>query len=278
MRRWAVALLGVAVLLLGGCGKAERAAEYRDKAALHQERHRLHLVSSTVVETLAREDYAAQVRAADKAGRLDVDPESMELLDRVAGPIVAQARKMYPGARDWEWEIHLVTTPEINAVCYPGGKILVFSGLLDATGHDPHKLAMVLGHEVSHALLEHGRAALSRNWALYSGMWIVGKSFKMGAVRSDLILSQLNLTLRPMDRTQESEADVLGLELMARAGFDPVAGARLWEDFIRVKGASSESRKRLEAFTSDHPPDEERLHTLSRLARQAEVRQQGGAR
>lgn len=225
------------------------------------------MLSREVTENLSISNYQQRVQALSSENKLDsASADDIALLKSVADPIIEQAKRMYPHSRGWEWEYHLESSDGINAMCFAGGKILVLTGLLENTGRNRDKLALVLGHEVSHALLEHGRASLSRDWALFSGMWIVAKSFKMGMARFSVALEGMQTTLLPLNRGQERDADTLGLEIMARAGFDPHEGARVWEDFLAIRGSRTRADKSLEAFLSSHPADEDRLSKLAQLA------------
>jgi predicted Zn-dependent protease len=161
-----------------------------------------------------------------------------------------------------------VDTAELNAWCMAGGKMALYTGLVETTQANRHKVAAELGHEIAHALLEHTRTGMSREALLSSSLWIASKSFKIGADRMNAIAQDLHLGLKSMDRDAEREADALGLELMARAGFDPVEGARVWLDFQR--GTMGTGAKRLVGFLGDHPLDEERLKTLQSLAEKLE--------
>lgn len=260
-------LLATSLLLISGCTKVEREVEFRDGNALLKDKNHLFLLSREVTENLSVSNYQQTIQALSSDSKLDATtPDDIALLKSVADPIIEQAKKMYPHSRSWEWEYRLATSSDINAMCYAGGKILVLSGLLENTGRNRNKLALVLGHEVSHALLEHGRASLSRDWALFSGMWLMAKSFKMGMTRLSVAMADIQTTLLPMNRNQERDADVLGLELMARAGFDPHDGARVWEDFQAARGSQTQAGKRLETFLSSHPTHEDRLSKLSELA------------
>jgi len=260
-------LLATSLFLISGCTKVERETEFRDGNTLLKDQNHLFLFSREVAENLSVSSYRQRIQALSSDSKLDAEtPDDIALLKSVADPIIEQAKKMYPHSRGWEWEYHIERSSDMNAMCFAGGKILVLSGLLENTGRNRDKLALVLGHEVSHALLEHGRAGLSRDWALFSGMWIMAKSFKMGLVRFAVAMEDVQTTLLPMNRNQERDADTLGLELMARAGFNPHEGARAWEDFMVKRGSQTDAGKRLEAFLSSHPTHEDRLGRLTRLA------------
>lgn len=246
-------ILLLAAALLSGCGQG------------HSDPF---LVSRGTAEALGRQDYTATLDQARAGNALDADPEQVRLVAGIAARLVDEAKRGYPVGRDWNWEIHVLSSNAVNAFCAPGGKMMVLSGLLEASAMDPDRIGMVVGHEIAHALLEHSRATLSRDWVLQSGMWIVSKSLKMGTARSQTALAGLNTVLLPMHRDLEREADVLGLELMTRAGFDPEQGLLFWRDAMTRRGQSGAGERNLEAFLSTHPTDQERLLRLAALAKQ----------
>lgn len=259
----------LALTALTGCDRVQRAAEFTDSAAAVQERSHLQLISRETAETVASMGYPKQLQAFSEAGKsINKDPVMVEWSHKIAGALIAQAVQMYPHTQGWDWKLAVVSTEELNAWCMAGGKMALYTGLVEATDGNAHKIAAVLGHEIAHALLEHSRRGLSREALLSSSLWIAGKSFKVGELRMAAISSDINLGLKSMARQEEREADVLGLELMARAGFDPAEGAQVWRDFQRQQQGTG--IKRLEGFLGTHPLDEERLATLTALAQKLE--------
>lgn len=264
--RFAMATLVAAMLGgLGGCDRVQRAQEFVDEQMALRDKAHLQLVSREMTQKMAEQGYPQQLQALADAGKaINADPQLLDWAENIAVELVLQAERMYPHAKGWEWNLVLVSTDELNAWCMPGGKMALYTGLVEATQGNRHKVAAVLGHEIAHALLEHSRQALSREALLSSSLWIASKSFKIGTERMNIIAGDIQLGLRSMDREAEREADALGLELMARAGFDPVEGAQVWLDFQRAEmGAGA---KRLVGFLGDHPLDSERLQTLAALA------------
>ncbi|NTV95063.1 MAG: M48 family metallopeptidase [Thiobacillus sp.] len=250
------ALLAAMLFGLSGCGPSGQPGTH------------MFLVSRDMAEALGQDNYTATLDRARSGNALDSDPDQVRLVTEIATHLVEEAKRRYPVGRDWQWEIHVIGSDQVNAFCMPGGKMAVLSGLLETTGMDPDQIAMVVGHEISHALLEHTRASLSRDWLLQGGMWIVSKSLKMGALRNQSALENLNTVLLPMHRDLEREADALGLDLMASAGFDPGQGIRFWQNALAKRGEVGRGDRHLEAFMSTHPADAERLARLGELARQ----------
>ena len=264
-RRMVAAVAAAAVLGLGGCDRVQRAQEFVDGQMALRDKAHLQLISREMALTTAVQAYPRQLQAmADQGHKINQDPELLEWSQNIAVALIKQAERMYPHSQGWDWDLAVVGSDELNAWCMAGGKMALYTGLVQATEGNPHKVAAVLGHEIAHALLEHTRRSLSREALLSSSLWIASKSFKIGTARMNAIAEDVHLGLQSMDRDAEREADALGLELMARAGFDPVEGARVWLDFQREEMGTG--AKRLVGFLGDHPLDEERLRTLQALA------------
>ena len=265
-KRMVAALAYVPSLLaLSACDRVNRAQEYVDAQMALRDTSHMQLISREMSETLAAQAYPQQLQALSDAGKkINEDPKLLDWAENIAVELVIPAERMYPAVKDWKWQLNVVSTPELNAWCMAGGKMALYTGLVEATKGNQHKVAAVLGHEIAHALLEHSRTGMSRELLLSSSLWIASKSFKIGSARMNAIADNMHLGLKSMDREAEREADALGLELMARAGFDPVEGAKVWQDFQR--GEMDSGTKRLVSFLSDHPMDEERLKTLLALA------------
>lgn len=261
----ATAIYAALLLCLGGCDQVQRSQEFADGQMALREKSRMQLFSSEMIETIALQSYPQQLQAmAAKGIKINEDPKVVDWAENIAVEIIFHAERMYPHVKNWGWELKVASTPELNAWCMAGGKMAVYTGLIEATQGNQHKVAAVLGHEIAHALLEHSRQSISRETLLSSSLWIASKSFKIGAMRMNAIAEDVHLGLKSMDREAEREADALGLELMARAGFDPTEGAKVWLDFQRAEIGTG--AKRLVSFLSSHPMDKERLQALSALA------------
>lgn len=252
-------------LALAACDRLERASEFSDAIALGQDKARVHLVSRELSEAITKDAYPAKLNKMQNDGMtIDADPMQVQLVIDVTIPLVKLAQQIYPYSKTWDWDVHVVDSKEVNAWCMAGGKMVVYTGLLYALDHNPDKLAAVMGHEIAHALLEHSRRGMGRDLMLSSGLWIASKSMKIGAQRSDQIAEDLSIALQPFRREQEREADVLGMELIARAGFDLDVGSRIWEDLGNRQ--NNAGLKRLTSFYSSHPLDDERLAGMADIA------------
>src|SRR4030095_7745732 len=160
-------------------------------------------------------------------------------------------------APNWPWEVHTLTTKELNAYCMPGGKIMVYSGLVEQLNLSDAEMAAVIGHEMAHALREHSRERISRAYA--QQLALAGVAVVTGAGEGALNLANTvaSVTFQlPHSREQESEADIMGLELMARAGYDPNAAVNVWKKMIAAEKSNPPE------FLSTHPAPGNRIAEL----------------
>ncbi len=246
-------LLVVFVVALGGCATVETTAP----GAVGVERRQTMLVSEAEVEQSSVAAYAQEMAQARSAGRLNADPALLARVRRIAGRLIRETGAFRPDALDWHWEINVQSTPELNAYCMPGGKIMVYSGLVEQLVLSDSELAAVIGHEMAHALREHTRERVSR--AYEQNLLIVGVAAiaGLGGAATDLASEVANVTFAlPHSREQESEADEIGLELMARAGYDPHAALGLWRKMAAAAGSGTPQ------FLSTHPSSATRLEDL----------------
>jgi predicted Zn-dependent protease len=215
------------------------------------------LVSSGQINSSARKAYSQTLQQAAQKGQLNRDAAQLARVREVAARLIAQTGAFRPDAPRWEWEVNVITSKEVNAWCMPGGKIAVYTGILDGLKLTDEELAAVMGHEISHALREHGRERASQ--AMTQGLLInvVGAAAGLSGLTQDLSKVVLNLTFNlPNSRQDEVEADRMGVELAARAGYDPRAAVTLWQK-MGAKSASGSPQ-----FLSTHPANETRIADL----------------
>lgn len=216
------------------------------------------LVPADEIEAASQQEYAKLLAEARQQGAL-APPGNPQLqrLRRIAERLIPHAPRWNDRARNWRWEVNLIGSSQINAFCMPGGKIAFFTGLLDKLQLTDDEAAMVMGHEMAHALREHARARIAKTQGtgtlLSLGAQMLGLG-QLGDMAAD-IGTQL-LTLR-FSREDEIEADLVGLELGARAGYNPDAAVSLWEKMERMAGGGGGP-----AFLSTHPPGPDRLQRL----------------
>jgi Zn-dependent protease with chaperone function len=216
------------------------------------------LVPADEIESASTQEYAKLLAEARQQGALA--PENhpqLQRLRRIAARLIPQSPRWNDRARSWRWEVNLIGSKQINAFCMPGGKIAFFTGLLDQLQATDDEAAMVMGHEMAHALREHARARIAKTQGtgtlLSLGAQILGLG-QLGDVAADIGTQLLSLRF---SREDEIEADLVGLELGARGGFVPEAAVSLWEKMGRVAGGGNGP-----AFLSTHPTGPDRLQRL----------------
>jgi len=191
------------------------------------------------------------------------DPQ-LKRLRRIAARIIPFTTRINPRAKDWKWEVNLLKSKQINAFCMPGGKIAFYSGLINKLKLTDNEIAVVMGHEIAHALREHARAQTAKSSLTQTGA-AIGTSIldaMTGGKYGSLIHLGTNiggqlLTLK-FSRNDESEADLVGLDLAARAGYDPRAGVSLWRKMM----ASSKGAPLL--WLSTHPAGNDRIARIKK--------------
>src|SRR5262245_43785899 len=219
------------------------------------------MVSEQEVEQGAAQAYAQEVHKARQAGKLDADAALTSRVRNIAERLIPATATFRPDAPRWNWEIHTLTTKELNAYCMPGGKIMVYSGLVDRLKLSDAELATVLGHEMAHALREHSRERVSRAYAQQIALAGVAAITGAGGGMMDLANLVASVTFElPHSREQEAEADKVGLELMARAGYDPNAAVSVWKKMMSANQEGSPPQ-----FLSTHPSESSRIHDIQAL-------------
>jgi predicted Zn-dependent protease len=218
------------------------------------------MVSPQAIDQSAAQSYSAELSRARAAGTLNRDPAQVVRVRKIAARLIEQTGYFRPDAKSWPWAINVETSKEINAYCMPGGRIMVYTGLIDRLNLSDAELATVMAHEISHALREHSREQVSRMMNEQLGLTALAGLAGLNDASMQLasLLGDVTFNL-PHSRVQESEADELGLELMARAGYDPNAAITLWKKMAALGQGNGSS------FMSTHPSSTTRLADLSAL-------------
>ncbi len=230
-------------------------------------RSQLMLVSPEQAISSSREAYVQTLLPLEKEGKIDSNPITSKRVRLITGRIIAQAIQLYPHTRNWEWSIKVIDDPEmVNAWCMAGGKMAIYTGLIDKLQATDDEIAQVMGHEISHALANHTAERMSIALATQLGLSGVAiaadnNQYK-GAILSGTSLAAATAITLPNSRTSETEADRMGIELAARAGYDPRAAATLWQKMAKVGGSGPPQ------FLSTHPAPANRQQTLQALAGQ----------
>ncbi len=221
------------------------------------------LLPSSTVNTMSAQSYTETIKEAEKKKTLNADPAMLARVRGISNKLIAKVGVFRPDATKWKWEVNVEKNDQLNAYCMPGGKIMVLSGLVEKIKATDDELGAVIGHEIAHALREHGRERMSQAYVQQFGLQalasLIGGTAGSMAAQGAGLGSQLFFSL-PNGREQEREADKMGLELAARAGYNPDAAVTLWQKMsANNNGAPPE-------FLSTHPASENRIKDLQALA------------
>ena len=233
-------------------------------------RTQLMVISPDAAIIESRKAYLSTVQKLSRENRLLNDPLLADRVQRITGRVVGEAVARYPHTADWQWSVALIDEPKtINAWCMAGGRMAVYSGLFERLRLTDDELAQIMSHEISHALANHTAERMSI--ALVTTVGLVAAKAVLGVDDGGLThaarAANLAISL-PNSRAAESEADRLGIELAARAGYDPQAAVSLWDKMEKVGGATPVP------FLSTHPAPAYRRETLSGMV--PEMRQLTG--
>mgnify|MGYP000670925197 FL=1 len=220
------------------------------------------LVPAAEVEQSAHKQYADMMKEAASKNALGPDNHPQVIrLRRIAKELIPHSFDWNPRAKEWKWEVNLVGSNQINAFCMPGGKIAFYSGILTQLQLTDDEVAMVMGHEIAHALREHARERMGKATATNSvaaiGSTVAAVFFGVNPQLTDLVAKQgANLLNLKFSRDDETEADLVGMEIAARAGYDPRAGVTLWQKMSAAnKGAPPQ-------WLSTHPSGNTRIEEI----------------
>lgn len=221
----------------------------------------LNLVSDSTVVRSAEISYAQEKQQYAAEGNLNRDQQLTKRVRRIAGRIIAQAIKLRPESANWAWEVNVLHSPEMNAFCMPGGKIAFYSAYINNLKSTDDEIAATLGHEISHALLNHGKQ--KRNNKLLGELAVFGAVTvgKLDPNQANYLKSASNVVVLSYSRNQESESDLLGMELMARAGFHPQGAISTKQKSQSYRQQHGEQNSKSE-WLRTHPSDETRIRDL----------------
>jgi predicted Zn-dependent protease len=250
MRTRNLALAGFLVLALHACAVSPTG------------RRQFLLVSEETAIAASRESYLAQIGEANKAGKLVDDPDITGRVERITSRLVAQAVQMRPETESWEWSVEVIDEPEmINAWCMAGGRMAVYTGLIEKIAPSDDELAQVMGHEIAHALANHTAERMSIATVTQAAVAVAGivSEESARAMTAGALLATYAVQM-PNSRASESEADQIGIEIAAKAGYNPNAAITLWQKMAAASGGGPPQ------FMSTHPSPENRQQRLAELA------------
>lgn len=248
------ALAIAAMLTLGAC----ETVQTTQGGVVGVDREQRMAISAESIQQAANEQYDALIAKEKQKGTLNRNPAQVERVRTIANRIVPQTTHFRPDARSWAWEVNVLTSPEVNAWCMPGGKMAVYTGLIEKLQITDDELAAVMGHEIAHALREHARERASEQAIAGSVISVGAAVLGIGDLgQKGAEYAYMGLLGLPNSRRHETEADRLGVELAARAGYDPRAAVTLWQKMGQVGGAEPIK------FLSTHPSQSDRLSDLT---------------
>jgi predicted Zn-dependent protease len=248
--------LTFSLLALGGCETTTSGG------VVGAERKQLLLVSSEQLDQMSVQAYNKLKADAAQKGALNTDPAITQRVRAIAGRIIPHTGVFRPDAPGWKWEVNVINSNELNAFCMPGGKIMFYSGLVRQLSATDDEIAVVMGHEIAHALREHSREQVSQAMAAQTAIGVGAALLGLGEGSAQLANAGYEaLIATRFSRTDEREADRIGLELAARSGYDPRAGVTLWQKMMRA----TQGGGRPPEFLSSHPAEANRIQEIESL-------------
>lgn len=232
-------------------------------------RNQFLLLPEFMAMTMAESAYKQELKKARENNQLNQNEDHVKRVREIGFNIIDQVIFLRDGTEDWNWEINVQESEEVNAYCMPGGKIMMYSGLIEKTSATDDEIAAVMGHEIAHAIREHGRERMST--ALVQQVGLIGFAAYIAnqaedrrttevAVQAAALGTTLFFAL-PNSREHEREADKLGMELAARAGYNPIAAVSLWRKMDALSNA------KIPEFLSTHPSNDNRILDLQAHAK-----------
>ena len=219
------------------------------------------VVSAKEVEAAADKQYDEMMAEAQKKGLLNRNSQQVQRVRTIAQRLIPQTRVFRQDAPGWAWEVNVLTSKDVNAWAMPGGKMAVYTGLIERLNATDDELAAVMGHEIAHALREHARERIARQMSTQAASTIGSIAIQIltGVQLDPQITGTVGQAffVLPNSRENEQEADVIGVELMARAGYDPRAALSLWQKMGQATGGGGPPE-----FLSTHPSGATRLRDL----------------
>ncbi|MDI3356034.1 M48 family metallopeptidase [Pseudomonas sp. UYIF39] len=242
-------------LLLAGCQSVNTTSG--GAVGVERKQYMFSMLSTDEVNQMYAQSYQKTVGEANTKGVLDKTSNEAKRVQAIADRLIAQAPVFRPDSAQWKWEVNLIKSDELNANCGPGGKIIFYTGLIDTLQLTDDEIAAIMGHEIAHALREHGREAMSKAYGIEMAKQGAGALLGLGQDSLALAdtVANYGMTL-PNSRANENEADLIGLELAARAGYNPNAAITLWNKMTKVSEGSSPE------FMSTHPASSSRIASL----------------
>jgi predicted Zn-dependent protease len=253
-KTWARFAVSACLLVLAAC----QTVQTTQPGVVGVDRKQSMFLSSDEVNKSAVTAYRGELKKAQAKGALNSNPAYTARVRAIAQRLIPATGAFRADAPRWAWETNVIASNEVNAWCMPGGKIAVYTGLIDKLKITDDELAAVMGHEIAHALREHGREQASQQAVQQGLISIGGALLGVGDLGTQLASIVADVTINlPHSRQDETEADRIGVELAARAGYDPRAAITLWQKMGQAGGNAPPQ------FLSTHPSPANRQADLT---------------
>ncbi len=258
-----ISILAASLLTVTGCASVKTTSG--GTVGIERNQMMSPLVSEKQLQAGAAQSYAQVLQGEKAKNLLNTDPAMTARVRAIATRLIPTTAVFRPDAVAWAWEVNVIQSDQVNAWCMPGGKIAFYSGIITKLQLTDDEIAAIMGHEIAHALREHGRERASEQ--VTSGLLInVGVAAAGGGkAAADMAGLAYNVTVGlPNSRTHETEADRIGVELAARGGYDPRAAISLWQKMGKASGGSGPQ------FLSTHPTNESRIKDLENYSQRVQ--------
>jgi predicted Zn-dependent protease len=251
--------ISATLVVLSACGTSNNSVRPADGIQVSDGSSLKSIVPASQLEASAAKQYSAMKQKASQKNALAPDNHPQVIrLRTIAKKILPHAYAWNPESQAWKWEINLFMSDEVNAFCMPGGKIAFYSGILEKLKLNDDEVATVMGHEIAHALREHARDRIAKAQLSNLGANVLSSALGLGSVGSQALGQGLQILGLSFSRADEKDADLVGMDIAARAGYDPRAGVSLWQKM------GQQSKDKQPEWLSTHPSGDTRIYELQR--------------
>ena len=252
------------VVLLAACSSSSRHAGPTDGVRVGDSSSLKDMVPASQLEASAARQYNAMKQKAAEKNALAPDNHPQVIrLRAIAKKILPHAYAWNPESQAWKWEVNLFISDQVNAFCMPGGKIAFYSGIIEKLKLNDDEVATVMGHEIAHALREHARDRIAKAQLSNLGASVLSSALGLGNLGGQALGQGLQLLGLSFSRADERDADLVGMDIAARAGYDPRAGISLWQKMGQL------SKDKQPEWLSTHPSGDSRIYEIQRNINEA---------
>ena len=251
------------VVLLGACSSSSRqgpidGVKVSDSSSLKD------MVPASQLEASAARQYNAMKQKAAEKNALAPDNHPQVIrLRAISKKILPHAYAWNPESQAWKWEVNLFISDQVNAFCMPGGKIAFYTGIIEKLNLNDDEVATVMGHEIAHALREHARDRIAKAQLSNLGASVLSSALGLGNLGGQALGQGLQILGLSFSRADERDADLVGMDIAARAGYDPRAGISLWQKMGQL------SKDKQPEWLSTHPSGDSRIYEIQRNINEA---------